>query len=165
MYMYTVTPVEYVAILFAVVCHAWAFHIIILATVSFYICVLWYWMISCPGLSFNPFAKEGLLPWKPKKSLKYVSSVPQCNVKTIVTGTRDYCGIQRPYSLNFSGLKPRQSHPCTVCTCTCTSDSVHLPVSCFTHNLTWWAHQLVHTGDDSASKNPQRLDTERPRDE
>ena len=77
-------------------------------------------------------------------------SEPQCNVTTIVTGTQDYCRRQQPYSMNSSGLKTNQLHPCTVCTCI--SDIVCWPVSCFAHNLVWRAHQLVHTGDESASK-------------
>ena len=45
----------------------------------------------------------------------------------------------------------------------------HWPVSYmymyFPHASIWWAHQLVQAGDDSASKSPERLDTERPKGE
>ena len=53
-------------------------------------------------------------------------------------------------------------HPFTVCT----SDSVRWPVSCFAYDLTWWACQLVHAGDDSVStKSVERLDMEKLRSE
>ena len=55
------------------------------------------------------------------------------------------CRRQRSCSVNSSGLKSQQLHPCTVCT----SDGIHGPESCFIHNLMWWAPQLVHTGDES----------------
>ena len=33
-------------------------------------------------------------------------------------------------------------------------------IGCFAHDLTWWAHQLVHIGDDSASaRHLERFDT------
>ena len=55
----------------------------------------------------------------------------------------------------FSGLKVHQLYPCTVFT----SDGVQWPVSCFVHNLTWWACQLAHVVDDSVSaKSLERLD-------
>ena len=54
--------------------------------------------------------------------------------------------------MNSSGLKPQQLHPCTICT----SDNVRWPVSCFAHDLTWQARQLVHVGDDSAHQRVPR---------
>ena len=73
-----------------------------------------------------------------------VKSMSLCNVTTIVTGIQVFCQRQSPYSMNSSGLRPQKLHPCAVCT----SDSVHWPVSCFAHSLTWQACQLVHAGDD-----------------
>ena len=60
--------------------------------------------------------------------------------------------------MNSSSLKSQQLHSCTVCT----SDGIRWHVSCFAHDLMWWAHQLVHTGGDSvSSKSPKLLDTEK----
>ena len=64
--------------------------------------------------------------------------------------------------MNSCGLKPQQQHPSTVCI----SDGICWPLTCFMHNLRWWARRLVHTGDDSASSySPKRLDVKKLRDE
>ena len=60
--------------------------------------------------------------------------------------------------MNSSGLKRQQLHSSLVCT----SDGICWPLSCFAHDLTWWARQLLHVGDDSVSlRSPKRLDTEK----
>ena len=50
--------------------------------------------------------------------------------------------------MDSSGPKPQQLHTCNVCT----SLIAFTGLSCFAHDLTWQAHQLVHAGNDSASK-------------
>ena len=80
-----------------------------------------------------------------------MKSVPLYNVTAIVTGIQVVCQRLRQYSMSSSGLKPQQLYPCTVHT----SDDIRWPVSCFVHNLTWWACQLIHADDDS--KHPKVL--------
>ena len=55
--------------------------------------------------------------------------------------------------MNFSGLKRQQLYPCTVCTI----DGFRWPVSYFTHDLTWRAHQVVHAGDSALAQGLERL--------
>ena len=78
-----------------------------------------------------------------------------------MTRAWNFCPRQSSFSTNSSGFKPQQLYRCTVCT----SDSIYWPVGCFTHDLMWQAHQLVHAGDDSASSKSAGDDTEKLRDE
>ena len=62
-----------------------------------------------------------------------------CNLTTVCYIAHIFFSKTEVCSMNTSGLKPQQLHPRTVHT----SDGICWAVSCFAHDLTWQACELV----------------------